>query len=316
MTLTIVLMASILNDSGEVADSEVRAAIERSIPYIEDRGVWWMEKKKCVSCHRIGTMVWSLAAARSRGIKVSDKLDEWFDWSLEKSKPKPPTEENKDKGFGNKDGLVQLMLPRKLFKTTDARTKSLNTFPTLITQDQQADGSWNPGGQLPSQKRSKVETTEVTTMWLALGLAEFDSEGNQKAIDQALERLSKIKRGKSTEWFVAGLLLASQLNDDAEVKTLLAELTSQQQADGGWGWIIGEPSDALATGMVLYALQQSDGSKAASSKAARFLVKTQSDNGSWAVRGTKKNKQKKVAESATYWGTTWAVIGLAESLAN
>ena len=37
-------------------------------------------------------------------------------------------------------------------------------------------------------------------------------------------------------------------------------------------------------------------------------------DGSWAVKGTKKDKAKKVEPTATYWGTCWAVIGLAETL--
>jgi hypothetical protein len=46
----------------------------------------------------------------------------------------------------------------------------------------------------------------------------------------------------------------------------------------------------------------------------RFLVESQRADGSWAVRGTKKDKAKKVEPTATYWGTCWAVIGLAETL--
>ena len=63
----------------------VRQAIERSIPYIEKQGVSWIEKKKCVSCHRVGTMLWSLSAAQQRGFEVSDRLDEWFAWAFQKS---------------------------------------------------------------------------------------------------------------------------------------------------------------------------------------------------------------------------------------
>ena len=32
------------------------------------------------------------------------------------------------------------------------------------------------------------------------------------------------------------------------------------------------------------------------------------------VKGTKKNKAKQIEPTATYWGSCWAVIGLAETL--
>ena len=47
--------------------------------------------------------------------------------------------------------------------------------------------------------------------------------------------------------------------------------------------------------------------------ACSYLVKTQKPNGTWAVKGTKQDKQDTVQETATYWGTCWAVIGLLES---
>jgi len=45
-----------------------------------------------------------------------------------------------------------------------------------------------------------------------------------------------------------------------------------------------------------------------------FLIRTQQAGGSWPVKGTKKNKATQVEPTSTYWGTCWAVIGLAETL--
>ena len=64
---------------------QVRETIRRSIPYIEEKGAWWIREKNCVSCHRVGTMVWSLRAARQRGFSVSDRLDDWLDWAIDHS---------------------------------------------------------------------------------------------------------------------------------------------------------------------------------------------------------------------------------------
>ncbi|MCA9084810.1 MAG: hypothetical protein KDA81_12175, partial [Planctomycetaceae bacterium] len=46
----------------------------------------------------------------------------------------------------------------------------------------------------------------------------------------------------------------------------------------------------------------------------QFLVNAQRDDGSWTVQGTKANKKDDVEETAVYWGTTWAALGLMASI--
>jgi squalene-hopene/tetraprenyl-beta-curcumene cyclase len=186
----------------------------------------------------------------------------------------------------------------------------------MISNDQEEDGSWKPGGQLPFQKRPKPETTAVTTMWLALALADHDTVQNSRvAVCRALEFIKSSEPGKSTEWYVARLLLARRLGDRENVDATVKELRNQQQKDGGWGWIIGEQSDALATGMSLYVLLRAGvGDMNTISRAKRFLIDGQQEDGSWPVAGTKQKKRDRIEETATYWGTTWAVLALTESL--
>ncbi|MCA9020956.1 MAG: hypothetical protein KDA74_12490, partial [Planctomycetaceae bacterium] len=72
----------------------------------------------------------------------------------------------------------------------------------------------------------------------------------------------------------------------------------------------------LGTGMALYALLEAgvDRQDATVKRAQQFLVSTQRPDGSWPVKGTKEKKKANVEETAVYWGTCWAVIGLVESL--
>lgn len=293
-------------------DQQVQSAVERSIPFIEEKGEWWIEKKECVSCHRVGNMVWSLGDARRRGFDVSDQFVEWVQWAADASL----STNDKDKVVGllNKEGVAQILF------SLDRDAKQADTrkqLTALLLDEQQPDGSWKPGGQLPSQKRPKPETTSVSTMWIALALA---SEGPDKqssgTIKRAIESIKPSPPGKSTEWYAVQLLLATARNDQAQRDHFVTELRGQQQADGGWGWLVGDPSDALGTGMAMYALARAgvDRGDPAIKNAQQFLISTQRDDGSWRVQGTKANKKDRVEETAVYWGTTWAALGLMATL--
>jgi hypothetical protein len=250
-----------------------------------------------------------------------DKLDQWTDWTLTASLA-PNEKDGVIVGSKNLDGVAQLLLGRGRSVSSSERNESyatlLRMLLRMLIEGQSDDGTWAPAGQLPSQKRSLLETTEVSTMWNALALARVDapSDDTQPAVQRASQRLETVKPGKSTEWHATRLLFASATDGPPERAAWLQRLVSIQNSDGGWGWIAGESSDALATGLSLYALCQSGvaTNDRAVQSACQFLVETQRDDGSWDVRGTKERKKNGLEETSTYWGTTWATIGLLQTL--
>ncbi len=320
----ILLMATMIQPPAENRTNHedgVRDAIQRSIPFVEKKGNWWIEEKNCVSCHRVGNMVWSLTAARKNGFFVSDQLDQWISWTIDASLKE--NEDGKIVGAGNAEGVAQIVLTLQLegARATDSqgddRSKEVEQLVELIAGGQLPDDSWKPGGQLPSQKRAKEETSDVSSMWNSLAMCDPITSGSkQAAVKAAIDRIKKRPDGKSTEWYVAGLLLAQEVNDEEWREKLLGQLRDQQQDDGGWGWIVGEESDALGTGMSLYALIKSgvDRGDPIIVDAQKFLLETQREDGSWAVKGTKEKKQEQIQETAVFWGTSWATLGLVESL--
>ncbi len=303
--------------TGAVADAqpttaEVRSTVERSIPYIEKQGLWWIEEKKCASCHRVGTMLWSLQNAKQHGFTVSDRLQEWTDWANDKALSK--NDKGQIAGTTNKEGVVQ-----QLFAFTPANSdpETRKKLIGLLRVDQKRDGSWKAGGQLPFQKRAKPETDAVSTMWLTLGLlTAADDPQNQKTIQQAQAFIDKSTPGKSTEWYVMKLLLATSQKQNQQRDQMIQQLQSLQHEDGGWGWLTNDPSDALGTGMALFALRKAgvDFEAEPVRRAEQFLISTQKKDGSWPVKGTKAKKKDRIEETAVYWGTTWAVLGLLECL--
>lgn len=301
----------------DFAVSNVRDAIARSLPYLEEQGVWWMDEKKCVTCHRISFQIWSLGEANRKGFEVdASKVNKWIDWSFEKSLVKPDDGTEVD-GVRNVDGLAQMLLARSSNPDPKRHAADYDEFVQLLLQTQQPEGFWKAAGQLPAQKRPKGETEQVTTMWITLALGNLpDPEAAADSRDLALQWLASAKPGKSTEWYVASLLLAHQAGDLQKTQSASDKLRELQNADGSWGWLVGEPGDAMATGQALYALSTigAAADDPAIQCGQRFLFDSQQVDGSWAVLGTKANKKDRVEETATYWGTAWAVIGLLTSL--
>ena len=69
--------------SPSVTPEQVRRAVERSLPFLEEEGVAWMADRRCNSCHTVTFQVWAHADAAARGLPVDRrKLEGWTRWSL------------------------------------------------------------------------------------------------------------------------------------------------------------------------------------------------------------------------------------------
>jgi squalene-hopene/tetraprenyl-beta-curcumene cyclase len=80
------LCAQAGEDAKPPAAADIRKAVERSLPYIQKEGTAWIADRKCVSCHVVPFMLWSLNEAGARHIAVdAKKLNQWADWSLDYS---------------------------------------------------------------------------------------------------------------------------------------------------------------------------------------------------------------------------------------
>ena len=189
---------------------------------------------------------------------------------------------------------------------------------------QRPDGTWKAAGQLPLQDRTETETDAVTTMWATLALATIDrrTAAANEAIRRTVPFLRAVKPGKSNEPLVTALLVERRFGTADRAAALLKEILSRQNEDGGWAWRNGSKSDAFATGEALYGLNQAHltDTSVAIRRARDYLIKSQTDDGSWAVpgsaisRATNEARLKKVAPIYRYWGTAWAAIGLSETL--
>jgi hypothetical protein len=308
---------------------DVRKAVERGLPYLEEGGVSWMARRGptnrdgCVSCHRVAFMIWSHNEARGRGFAVDGKkIGEWTRWSLEKMLAR-------GKEGGGLDTMSQVILARDRSipwpdKPAEKREGAdhLQTLWEYIVERQKEDGSWSPEGQLTSPP-------EVTTRWALLALASRDGSGeaSMASRQRASAYLNKSQPDESTEALLLRLLVERRFGEPSRAAELREELLRRQNPDGGWAYQKGgRSSDAFATGQALYALSE-EGLKADMLTVQRgwqFLLRTQREDGSWVVptsaihigkgQRTTDDWIKKTDEIYTYWGSAWATIGLLYTL--
>lgn len=285
--------------------------VKRSLPFIKEKGLAWIEDRQCASCHQIPSMLWSLNSAVKAGLMMeSPEVAEWAPWAADwRHWNKTGDKEGMDKvSSGNIDTMVYLLLGRDE-EITPAPAWTAD-FRAQILKNQQPDGSWKAGGQLPLGKRPPREIHEVTTMWTLLALKSYAGEEVPVDVEKrADDYLSKSQPGQSTEWHVVRQLLKPA---DADLREALLK---SQHEDGGWGWLTKDPSDAFGTGLALYALAKTGlpMTHEAVQRAIAFLKNSQQPDGAWPVPSTRARDKNKINKTATYWGTTWAVIGLLEA---
>ena len=362
MTTLALLLFTMVQD-GDAA----RAAVERSLPFLEKEGTAWIRQRDCLSCHHVPFLLWAHQEARAKGVPVdAKKLSDWIDWSTKESTAvrslrwlTPATLETlKREGLPEpvveklapfttspqlKGGLKEAVFVKELAKalTTEERSTceatvlrlaergkgdggGVDTMAQLLLAGvgdaefaastrahlvgfQQANGTWKPNGQLSGLNRAEGEAVSLTTMWTALALGPTSDAGRKAA-----EFLRNAPRGKSTEWLVVRSLLEPS-------EELLRDLRQRQNPDGGWSTVPDVASDAFATGLALYALSSAE--DAAVRRGRKFLVETQTAEGSWTVSPapwTKPNsppeRVKRLDPIFRYWGSAWATIGLARTL--
>ena len=69
-------------DPTQLSDAAVKQAVSRSLPFLEDEGVAWMNDHGCMSCHHVPFLLWSHRTAQAHGLAVdAGKLAEWDEWT-------------------------------------------------------------------------------------------------------------------------------------------------------------------------------------------------------------------------------------------
>lgn len=297
------------------AEAELRAVISKGLAFLAREGDEWMEAKNCLSCHHMPELLWSHREARQRGFAVDPaKFDEWLEWSLERATDKKLKPEEA--------ALMILAMPER----------PAPELTELLAAGRKPDGTWDPAGQFSSmQKRGAPDAQDGSTRLSLIALATAQSAPPESDAGQAKSGATLQKKDPATSMesllFRAIHALRFGVREDADA--LREEILKQQRGDGGWSSVIGENmSDPLATGQVLWVLQSSSSDPPAADAIARaqnWLLQTQRDDGGWPIDITHiskvdrsaPDKAKSFKEATgiyTYWGSSWATIGLLQGL--
>src|SRR5689334_13727574 len=83
-TLTSLLVLGQPEKSEPVTPAEARGVVEKSLPFLREEGIRWIQNRQCHSCHHVGFMVWSLNDATRLGMKVDQaELKRWTGWAID-----------------------------------------------------------------------------------------------------------------------------------------------------------------------------------------------------------------------------------------
>ena len=309
----------------EVSVADVRRAVERGLPYLEKSSSAWRSERKCVTCHQVPFAVWALTEAKERGFKVDaakvDDLTAWaFDWCATDAPKGQPT-------GGHHLTSVFMILSQSGTAPREDALKTYALFETFFVKRQKPDGSWREGRQIRIQDAQR-EADDVDTMWTLLAIKSLERLGDKLSADtrkgltaerdKGLAFLKTSKPARRIDWLALRVLVAKEYETPERAKELLRDLVAEQNADGGWGYIRGGTSYSHTTGEVLYCLgvMGSGESDAPVRKAWKYLVRAQQADGWWhcATRETFSTKPDLVRETSIHWGTSWATIGLLQTL--
>jgi len=301
--------------------ARIRAAVEKSVPLLEESAAEYIVQRDCFSCHHQAMPVLALATAKKRGFKVDAAGFEKQVGHTAAFLTKNREQFEKGNGTGGQAdtaGYALLTLHAGGHKP-DATTAAVAGY--LLGKSKDRD-YWPTSSQRPPSEASSFATTYLAV----LGLHSYGSKEKQPDADARFEKARKwllATKPKDTEDRGFRLKALKLIGADVkEVTAATAELAKMQRPDGGWSQLETMESDAYATGSALAALHEAGGMPTkdpAYRRGLSYLLKTQHDDGSWHVKSRSKPFQAYFESGFPHgkdqWiscaATSWAVVALA-----
>ena len=311
---------------GELPDisTATRTAIIRSVQLLERTGDQFFKKAGCFACHEQPPALFAAAAARAKGITAyenTEKADQAFhERVLQITSTINASQLEGAAALGGADN--NLYSAEALVRAGYPANRITDFLAANLAASQGGDGGWH----LPGYSRSPLQDSDFSRTAMAMRtLKTYGTPGRSAEMKQRLERGKQfLLRAEPViledmDMRLAGVAAAGA--SAAELRKLAEPIIGMQRPDGGWAQRQGFPSDAYATGMTLWALDEA-GVMHPDARGVKFLLGTQSADGSWHVV-SRATKFQQYFESGFPYGhdqwistmaTGWAANALALSL--
>ncbi len=254
-----------------------RTAVTRSMQLLERTNDQFFHKAACFACHEQPPAEFLAAAARAKGIPVDEAA------SHERIRQIiagiGPVSLEGAAALGGADN--NLYSVEALVRAGYAPDRTTDYLAGNLAESQGGDGGWH----LPGYSRSPMQDSDFSRTAMAMrALKVYGTPGRAEEMKQ------RIARGK--EWLLhAHPVILEDLDmrlvgvaaagaSPAELRKLAEPILTERRSDGGWAQRAGFPSDAYATGMTLWALNEA-GVMQPDDRGVKFLLGTQSADGSW-----------------------------------
>jgi len=306
----------------------ISAAIQGSLPLIQQADANFIPKAACVSCHNNSFAALAVGAARRSGFRVDEataaRQVKANVMGLEKLRDL--LHQNSMAGVG--DFFAPFVLSYILIGLDAEHYQpdlNTDTVAMFLKSRQSPDGQWAyPAADgRPPICSDYIGQTALTMRALQLYAPKADRAAYDQAIRLAASWLAKVQSTNNEDRGYRLLGLAWANTDKDATQKAVRELLAKQRADGGWSDIDSMESSAFATGKSLYALQTAGlpASDGAYQRAVQFLLETQLQDGSWHVRTRALALQPYFDAGFPHgfdqWisaaGTSWATIALAQA---
>ncbi len=297
---------------------DTRTAITRSMLLLERTSDRFFHKSGCFACHEQPPAEFAAAAARAKGIPVDEQAS--HERILQITSTINPVALEGAAALGGADN--NLYAVEALVRAGYPSNRITDFLAANLAASQGGDGGWH----LPGYSRSPLQDSDFSRTAMAIrALKTYGTPGRANEMKQRIEH--------GEEWLLhADPVILEDMDmrlvgvaaagaGSAELRKLAEPILALQRPDGGWAQRQGFPSDAYATGMTLWALNEA-GVMRPDAKGVKFLLATQSVDGSWRV-ATRATKFQQYFESGFPYGedqwistmaTGWAANALALSI--
>ena len=329
-------MVEILREAGATPDTpdapsrtqkpamSARDAVTRSVPLLQRADVTFFQKARCVSCHNNSLTAMTVATARAKGLPVNEQIakDQMrliAGFLLENS-----AGGMENIGIPGAGDTVSYILAGMAADHYPGDTAT-DIWARYLKNIQQDDGSWRIITKRPPLESSDIEVTAVSLRALrAFGLTSQKAPYT-KSIAAAVKWLESARPQHTEDYAYKILGLVWGGGGQDVIRETVQELLTEQRPNGGWGQLPALASDAYATGQALTAIRTSNmitPSDPNFMRGIRFLLNSQSEDGSWYVRSRAPSIQpyfdsdfpyghdQFISAAATNWATMALLAGV------